>query len=82
MEQRRKTITSKDYPRPPFAFSPAVKFGSWVFASMQMATDYKNGIVGEARIPYRSTDTGPQIERCCNGSANCWKQQVLRYSTR
>ena len=60
MERRRETITSKDYPHPPFAFSPAVKFGRWIFASMQMATDYKNGIVGEAAIPYRSTDNGPQ----------------------
>ena len=52
MERCRETIRSKGYPRPPFAYSPAVKFGSWVFASMQMATDYENGIVQEARIPY------------------------------
>jgi enamine deaminase RidA (YjgF/YER057c/UK114 family) len=37
-----------------------VKFGSWVFPSMQMATDYQNGIVSEAVIPYVSTDSGPQ----------------------
>ena len=60
MERRRETISSKGYPRPPFAYSPAVKFGSWVFASMQMATDYENGIVQEARIPYSKTDTGGQ----------------------
>ena len=60
MEKRREIITSRGYPRPPFAYSPAVKFGSWVFASMQMATDYKTGIAREAQIPYPSVDTGPQ----------------------
>jgi enamine deaminase RidA (YjgF/YER057c/UK114 family) len=60
MRPRREIIDPKEFPHPPFHYSPAVKFGSWVFASMQMATDYKSGIVNEARIPYQSTDTGPQ----------------------
>lgn len=60
MERQREIITSKGYPRPPFAFSPAVKFGSWVFGSMQMATDYQYRIVPEAHIPYQSTDTSLQ----------------------
>ena len=60
MERRREIVTSKGYPRPRFAFSPAVKFGSWVFGSMQMATDYQYGIVPEAHVPYQSTDTSLQ----------------------
>ena len=60
MRQHRETVKPKDIPYPPFAYSPAVKFGSWIFASMQMATDFQNGVVPEARIPYHSTDTGPQ----------------------
>jgi len=58
MQWRREIIDPKEFHHPPFAYSPAVKFGSWV--SMQMATDYKTGIVDEARRPYQSTDTGPQ----------------------
>ena len=59
MAQRRQRIAPESHPQPPFAYSPAVRFGSWVFASMQIATDYKNGIVPEARLPYRGTDTPP-----------------------
>lgn len=59
MAERRQRIAPESHPQPPFAYSPAVRFGSWVFASMQIATDYKNGIVPEARLPYRGTDTGP-----------------------
>lgn len=60
MAERRQRIAPESYPQPPFGYSPAVRFGSWVFASMQIATDYKNGVVPEARLPYRGTDTGPQ----------------------
>ncbi|MBI2360324.1 MAG: hypothetical protein HYV04_15735 [Deltaproteobacteria bacterium] len=60
MAERRQRIAPTGYPRPPFAYSPAVRFGSWVFSSMQMATDYENDIAPEARLPYRGIDTGAQ----------------------
>ena len=60
MERRRETIAPAGYRRPPFAYSPAVRFGPWVFASGHMATDYQNGLAPEARLPYRGSGLGPQ----------------------
>src|SRR5258708_6372066 len=60
MPRRRERIAPAAHPQPPFAYSPAVRFGPWVFGSMQMATDYAQGILPECRLPYRSSDTAPQ----------------------
>jgi enamine deaminase RidA (YjgF/YER057c/UK114 family) len=52
--QTRQTIWPEGFARPPFAYSPGVRAGGWVFASAQMATDLVNGLDPEARINQRN----------------------------
>lgn len=46
----REIIRPADFPVPHPTFSPAVKYGRWLFVSGVMATDFANGLLPGARI--------------------------------
>lgn len=60
MATRRESIAPDWYTKPPFAYSPAVRFGSWIYPSQLFAADYGSGLDADARLPYQSSDTAPQ----------------------
>lgn len=48
---KKEIINPEDLPESPLNISPAVKVGPWLFPSGQLATDFKNGLAPEARVP-------------------------------
>lgn len=59
-EKKRTIVKPKNLPVPDADFSPAVRYGDWVFTSAMMATDYKNGllpeVIGNSEVPLMGDD--------------------------
>jgi reactive intermediate/imine deaminase len=73
----RQAIAVGDIPRPLAHYTPATRVGDLVFAAGQIASDYKTGVPGEARIdpafPYYGSDIKHQTRYILDNLARTFK---------